>query len=459
VRPCRHRARYASVTVRPSFVPGNDRTRSKRLRSVIRAFRGHLVTGRVAVERFFTLLLLCGVAACTSVHGQTVVPKSCRAFDLGTKPITVGNRDRVFVEPQAVALSMNQLLVAGAPSYFWAKRDSAFVLATDSIVAIIADSSGAARLIRGPLGTGRTHDVRAVGLTTGQWVVSFAEAAPLARPSDDAEVSRIWVGVLAGTGTWQRLEQLPAVVGRVLSDRASLSALSVEEIALAVPVKRNDSVRVSVFFRTKGHWRESQVMTHEANYTAMTLEGVGRLNLGVVHVDPSGTADNNSLWLYRTINSGESWSSPTRLVQGLGQPVHDPQFAISRGRMTASWRTRAHGVFEARAASLSDGDSLSIVAFGEEAAQVFQGMAVGSTSLWTTFHQPSRTDPSAQLRVWAAPIHGSPKIIGAFDVPFDGFVGVAASDRLVLTAGPVRGGSPSGPIISLSLHRLAVRCE
>lgn len=412
-----------------------------------------------AVKAPATLFLSCGLAGCLTAHGQAVTPKSCRASDLGARPVTVAGRHRVFVEPQAVALSGTGLLVAGAPSYVWTKTDSSFTLARDSVVAIIAESSGASTIVRGPLGPGRAHSVRAAGLNGGQWILAFAEGAPLARPSEDPDVSSIWVGVVDARGTWLRLEKLPSVTGRLLTDRASLSALSAENVAVAVPVERNNIVGVSVFVRANGHWRASQVMTREANYTALTFENTRRLALGVVHVDPSGAADNNSLWLYRTGDAGEPWSSPIRLVRGFGQPVHHPQFSMSRGRMTAVWLTRIRGTSEARFFGLTSRDSVSELGFGEGAAQVFPENRLGAVSVWTTYHQPSPRDPAAYLRLWESVSYETPHQVAAFSVPFDGSVGVAANDRLILAAGPVRGTSSSEPPVSLVLHRFALRCD
>lgn len=413
-----------------------------------------------SLKTLITLLLSCGLASCVSAPRKTLTQEFCRVSDLGIRPFTVAGPNRIFVEPQATALSAGRLLVAGTPSYFWTKGDSGFSLTRDSVVAIISDSSGASTAVRGPIGPGRTHSVRAASLKDGRWILAFGEGAPLGRPYDDPGISSVWVGVVDASGAWQRLEKLPSLGGRVAMDGASISALSADDIALAVPVERNDSVHVSVFTRTTGGWRQSLVMTREANYTALALEDVGRLTLGVVHLDPSGEPDHNSLWLYRTSDGAESWSPAVRRIQGLGQPVHHPRFSLSGNGTTAVWLTMAGGVAEARFTALGRGDSASVLAFGTGAEQVSPRSPIGSASVWTTYHQFRSPNPPAELRVWAS-FHENepPRRVGVFSAPFDGVVGLETDGRLILTAGPVRGTSPSEPGVSLALHRIAVRCE
>jgi hypothetical protein len=183
------------------------------------------------------------------------------------------------------------------------------------------------------------------------------------------------------------------------------------------------------------------------------------VSLGVVHLDPSGAPDNNSLWLYRTIDAGESWSAAVRLVRGLGQPVHHPQFSLLDGRVTVVSLTITRGVSEARSFDLGVRDPISLVAFGEAVAQVFPKSRAGTAEVWTTYHQQSSSESSARLRLWASTHSGSPQSIAVVKVPFDGSIGVVASDPLIMAAGPVRGASPSEPALSLMLYRLAVRCE
>jgi hypothetical protein len=379
-------------------------------------------------------------------------------MDLGSRPVMLTAGSQIYVEPQAVAATANRFLVAGTPTYLWTKGDSAFTLTHDSVIAIIADTSGASRAIRGPLGPGRTHDVRAAGLKDGRWVVAFAEGPPVTMP-DEPDVSSLWIGILDTTGTWRSLEKLPPVSGRLISGLASLTALSADDVALAVPVERDDSVRVAVFVRTKTGWHQSQVMTGRVNYTTLILDDRGLLNLGVVHLDPSGAPDHNSFWLYRTSDAGRSWSPVVRLVRGKGQPVHHPEFSLARGRLTAVWMTRRQNTWEARFSSFTGVDSGNVVAFGEGAVQVFSENRVGGASIWTTYHQQSQVELFAQLRLWVSADNRFPGRIAAVSLPYDGVIGVTASDGLILAAGPVRAASPSDPPLSLALHRVAVRCD
>lgn len=404
---------------------------------------------------FRALILLCSVVACVKARGQTIESAVCRAIDLGTRPFTVG-RDRLFVEPQAVAVSRDRLLVAGAPSYYWTKRDSEFALTRDSVIAVISDSSGVSTAVRGPLGPERSHDVRAVALNDGRWVVAFAEAAPLVHPYDEPDVEAVWIGILDARGAWRRLERISAFQGRPLSERTSLSARSADEIALAIPVRRNDDVRVTVIVRSGGRWGEATVMTQEAHYTSLVDQGSGRLSLGVVHGDPTGAPDHNSLWLYRSTDAGRSWSPPIRLVRGKGQPVHDPGFSLLQGgQISAVWLTSTARRFEARAATFTRADSANVMSFGEGAVQVFAETQLGKTSLWTTYHQK----PSVQLRLWASTSGEPPREVAAVGLPFDGIIGIVRIGELLLGAGPVRGRSPSDPAVSLELQRLVVRCK
>lgn len=404
---------------------------------------------------FRFLSLLGSLVVCVRADGQAIGPTACRTTDLGTRPVMVG-RDRIFVEPQAVAASKGQLLVAGAPSYYWTKTDSAFALTRDSVIAVITDSSGVSRAVRGPLGPERTHDVRAVALNDGRWVVAFAEGPPLVHPYDEPDVVAVWIGILDAKGVWRRLERISAFQGHPISERTSLSASSVEEIALAIPVRRSDGVRVTVIVRIGGRWRESDVMTQEAHYTALVDQGGGHLSLGVVHVDPTGAPDHNSLWLYRSTDAGKSWSPRTRLVRGKGQPVHDPAFSpLQGGQISAVWLTNTAGRFEARAATFTRADSTNVMSFGEGAVQVFVETQLGKTSLWMTYHQ----QPSVQLRLWASSSAEPPRRVAAVGLPFDGIIGVVGIGELLLGAGPVRGRSPSDPAVSLALHRLVVRCK
>lgn len=403
-----------------------------------------------------SLLLVTGIA---SAQGGAPV---CTATLAAKTPVRLSNGGSVFVEPQAVVTSGDRILIAGNPTYVWyLENGRVSAVGRDSIFGIVTDRTGRATAIPSPLRPGHVHAVRAAAHDSGQWAVVFADADPPVRFAGPIHVRAYWFGITDGA-RWIRLEKLPAVEGELKVDAASSLVRTKRGYAFALPLTREYRDRAAVFAEREGRWTTDFVGAG-ALYTSLTTDG-DELVLGSVYSDTAPTRpavawrDHNSLWLYRTTENGTRWGTRTRLVHGVGQPVHHPALAGAKDGVHVGWLSAGAASHEARLASIVAPDTLAFTAkLVRETQQIMSNVTANGRPLWVTTDYAAGP-PEMWVRIWtmrgAAPVQ-----LAATKTDFDGVAGFAVLDSTIVVVGPIRGVGPYDPGVTLRLHHFTMNCD
>lgn len=364
------------------------------------------------------------------------------------------------MEPQTVVTSGSRILVAGNPTYVWYLTDGRVsAVGRDSIFGIVVDRNGRATAIPSPFPPGHVHAVRAAAHDNGQWAVVFAEADPPARFAGPLVLKGYWFGITDGV-RWLHMERLPTTRGKLNVDFASSLVRTVSGYAIALPDDGEDRSRAAVFTQRHGQWSIDYVGVG-ATYTSLTTNG-HELALGSVYSDTLpqnpvvAATDHNSLWLYQTTGKGMRWGERSRLVHGVGQPVHHPAFAWAKEGLQAAWMSIVDGTRETRIGAIRSDTLVFTDRLIRETQEIVSTPTAAGRPLWLTIDNVNGAE--AWLRIWTI-VGSKTSTVVARKTPFDGVAGFAVLDRTIIVVGPMRGAGPYDPAVTLHLHSFPMNCN
>jgi hypothetical protein len=335
-------------------------------------------------------------------------------------------------------------------------------LARDSVIGAVIDPEKAPVAVVPPIPGSVIRAVRAVALDSGRWGVTFAEVAPDTPHTGTALVRALWFGVYDGAA-WHGMERLPMPDRGV--PRVGLASALVRaggSFMIAIPL---DSVAheagVVVFRRDRMGWHTAVMELRQASYVALAVDSTANALLGIVSIDPRLSFDHNSLFLYLQSGS-EAWRPLGRVLSGIGQPMHWPNFTVDRDHVVLSWSAMAQTAdgarSEGRVANVSWSGKIGTVTVLDTITAQLLPVGVPEAGVLLLLDHVV-TSQRRTLRAFYSD-DDVPRELGALRNPFDGrFGAVMTSATSALLAGPRRGASSTDPTVATRLVHLRLRCH
>ena len=392
---------------------------------------------------------------------QTALPAQtapgCTIRETSRTPLVVQGARELYIEPNAVLPSRGEVMLAGTPNYLFAPggvndfRD--FV--QDSVFGAIVGADGKGRLVPAPIDPSRLIDVHGLVLSDGTWGFTFAELTRPRQPQARDTVMRYWYGVFDGK-TWTRLEPLPGPpYGQLNAVGASNLLVQGDTTFFAVRVDRAEgSNEVGLYERRQGKWNLTMVRPPGLAYLRLLYSATEGLLLSIVRTDRSLTEDSNALFLH---SRPESWATFRKLLPGLPEPVHQPEFASTDTGVSLTWLAATAAGGEARA-MLPPLDAASpVLKLDVPVQQVVHVPGLRAGPLWVTHNLGP--NGLSRIRFVGYAADGRPLPLAEVANPYTGLFGAAAiGTEEFLVSGPLlRRDSPNPSLVTL-LIRARVEC-
>jgi hypothetical protein len=407
-------------------------------------------------------LLGCTSGRQSSALGQDEVQTqsgeiACTIDEAARTPLTVQGGRKLYIEPVALSPSGSEVLLAGWPSYLFARSGGGTPhrVSTESIFGAVITADGGARTVRSPINSRLLSEVRALGRGDGSWDVVFAELIPYAPnrwpPPDTA--AHLWHGVYDGS-TWRSLDRIPLPPGTTLDPVASSPLIRVgDTLFWAVRTTPGYSRDVLLFRGLGGKWTNETIPTGQAGYVALAHTDKDGLLLATTRADGALRNDKNSLFLYVR---DPRWRTLRRVAQGGEQPANSPTAVVLDGRLILTWYADVDDRREVRV--LQDAVSAPTehtVLLDSSYAPLRPVASVSSSSgvYWLVDHV-ARAASRREVRIFRGTKRGVHEIM-RYGSPFvGGFRAVSAGDDILLAGASLEDSLP----VSL-LVRLRTRCD
>jgi hypothetical protein len=358
-----------------------------------------------------------------------------------------------YVEPNAIGVSGGTLVIAGAPSYVWAKSGFDSSARFQAVFGAFIHADGRSTAIPSPFPKSRIAEIRIAPLGTKGFAAVFAETEPQRSPVRPPNVIAYWYGTFAET-KWSNLERLPIAATGLRVGAASRLVSRGEELAIAVPVDSQSRSYVAVLVRQNGSWKLHRIMKDEVAYLAVGIPSPNRILVGVVTPDATQTKDANSLFLYSSINSGDDWNEPTKLASGGEHPIHHPEFQLEAAAPGVTWTSNNPPsavaiLWENQRAGRSRPMTLS-----QTAPQVVY-VPSGQNQLWVMQEIPERWPGVLRVVRYS---EDSITTLSTMANPFAaGYAAITFNDKLFI-AGPVASTVPNTPPVTLEVIAIGLSC-
>ncbi|MGH7560486.1 MAG: hypothetical protein ACRENB_05640 [Gemmatimonadales bacterium] len=384
---------------------------------------------------------------------------SCPVETRTSTPLVLSGNRRIYVEPMALAVRDETVLMTGVPTYLWGPQARTMPRdrGVDTLVGLFRDARGRVTALRKPEVLGGVSDFRIDAGAGDDMAVFFSQLDRPFRPGEPVTTVDFWYGIIARR-KWASLERLPRPRSGVLETYFATSpARSGHRLLLAVPI-RNRSTDVGVYTRDDGRWTLDVVPTGRAAYVALSAIPAGDILLVVVRPDTTRTSDQNSLSLL--VRRNGEWTDLGFAVLGGPEPIHEPRFFTVAGVQLLSWLVESEitGSRAVRVARVMPGPRLGPVVTLAEGIEYVSFVTGSAAPLWVVSTPATSTSPGhLRLVSWN---DGTPaRVVDVVTNPFTGYFTALASRKGAEVLGPLRGrDTTDAPVVLSSLHT-RFRCD
>ena len=389
----------------------------------------------------------------------------CRVLSSRRVPVLLKDGRQVYVEPNAVVQSGERILVAGFPSYVWARKGSSRVDSRNVLFGIVVSPDGSADFIPSPLPAGHMSDVRAVALPNGNWAATFADVAPETQFNRKTmpRVDGYWFGITDGK-VWLVLQRVPNTGGVLRPLFASRLVQSSIGYSIAIPIElghnMGGSARTAAAVFTKGEhgWTRRDRVFEFVSYVSLDTTASGNLLLGAVAVDTTDFHVANRLTFYTFFSGDSAWRELTRLETNTSQAIHHPDVIWSGDSIIATWlqATGENNKVEAKiGVGIAQRNGPRIETISPDASQTIP-LGNMSRRSWVALEQID----SVSRRIVFAQATANNRV-SKFEIPdpFSGFIGAVGSGAKLSIVGPIFSKNPDSPIVSSHLLTVEFDCS
>lgn len=369
----------------------------------------------------------------------------CTARELSrTRLIVEGNRE-LYIEPVVFVVSGGRALLAGKPSYIFAKRQPGAMAEVESRHAVfgaVIEADGTARTVSPPpVNDGKVTAVAALASDGGGWRMIFAEQDSIATGSPPI-VNAYWHGIYDGT-RWSAIERLPSSAGKPLLyfNSSDLTQNGDTIVWAALAQVAGSRQGIVIFEKIAGSWSHHIVSTPFASRVELAhIPGIGFVLAGV-HRDTTAASHRSSVFFYPRRSN---WELHRKVTPTNNQDLGSAALLFSEGKGTLSWMARtaddadSRWELKAMVGAIADRDE-SILTVDRDAIPQFVPVALpGGQVAWVTHHSTDSSDSTetGELRLVRLS-DGTPEMLWRTAHPYLGpFTATAYATSDVLITGP-----------------------
>lgn len=397
----------------------------------------------------------CGFAALPPVETPAAAAGVCPLEIVRADTLRLGSGADMFVQPNTIAASGAEVLLAGWPSYLHMRGPDGGIqrVPADTVLGAVLESGGGTRSVRSPIPGRPVGVVQALAHPDGGWDVVFSERHPFAPnrfPPPDT-VARLWHGHLQNR-VWRSVEEIPIPAGITLVDGlGSRLVRAGDTLAWALQTDLGYPRSAVVFRRRAGRWTSEVIPTGQASYISLAHSHGDGLLLAVARGPERGETGRMVLSVHR---ARMGWTAPT-VVERSEEELHHPVLVSAGSSVLVAWYAGggASPEWMVRVRRDADGDpgGTLVVDSSTSGKRAIALMAQGGEALWVIDHV-DRADGRRELRL----LRGSPgALLELGSVPnifTAGIFGAApGAEGEVLLSGPVlHAGNPVSYTMVLS---------
>lgn len=308
----------------------------------------------------------------------------CTARELSRSRLVVDGERELYVEPKVLEASGTQVLLAGKPSYLFAKRRpgaTAEVESRHAVFGAVIDPGGSARIVPAPpVNAGKVAAVAGTAAHSGAWRVIFAELDSVALGGEQ-QVAAFWHGVYDGQ-LWSSLERLPLPQEPVLYYNAANLVQNGDTVVWAALTQLDGNRQgVVTFERRGGVWSHQLLTTPFASAVEAIHTPAAGFVLAIEHSDTLAGGRHSTFLYTRASGWKEGRKLPALDTEGL--PARSGEPDADTGRSDPNSLTLRLSPRASALASREEPFASVVRLLGTGFAAFTMG---GGNTLWVTHH-------------------------------------------------------------------------